>query len=179
MQQEQRAMANTRPRQTKEVTQEVLRHWFAYDPETGAFTRARNSFGNKCKAGDLAGNIAGEGYWAVTFYDRRYLVHRLIWMFVHGAWPDGMIDHINGVRSDNRLCNLRVVKSASENGQNMRKARSDNRSGYLGVKQRNNRFTALIKTNGKRINLGSFDTPQEAHAAYVAAKRRLHEGCTL
>ncbi len=88
------------------------------------------------------------------------------------------IDHINGDKVDNRLENLRLV-SHGENLQNIRKPMRNNTSGFLGVCRSGGKFMATISVNGKSLNLGSFDKPEAAHAAYVAAKRRLHACCTI
>lgn len=108
------------------------------------------------------------------------LIHRYIWLYVHGKWPDGVIDHIDGNAMNNRLDNLRDV-SQHVNTQNNRKARSNNRSGFLGVHFDKNRnlYKAEITMAGKNRHLGRFNTPEEAHEAYLKAKRELHEGCTI
>jgi hypothetical protein len=85
-----------------------------------------------------------------------------------------MIDHINGVSSDNRICNLREA-TISENGQN-RKRGKNNTSGFTGVSwhKSKNKWCSQIRVNGDLIALGSFDTPQEANDAYLLAKSKLH-----
>lgn len=95
-----------------------------------------------------------------------------------GHWPTYQIDHINGDRSDNRLANLRDV-SATVNAQNQRKAYANNRAGLLGAHRAGKRYVARIRMPQARIFLGGFASAEEAHAAYVAAKRLLHEGNTL
>lgn len=95
-----------------------------------------------------------------------------------GEWPIGDIDHINGIRHDNRWSNLRVV-SAQVNQQNRRRANANGRAGLLGVNPYKNKFRAYIKIDGRTKYLGSYETADRAHAEYVAAKRQFHEGCTL
>ena len=109
-----------------------------------------------------------------------YLGYRLAWLYVHGKLPDGDIDHINGKPSDDRIKNLRDV-SRSVNLQNQRAARSNNSSGLLGVffQKTMNKWTSKIQLDWKTKSLGYFDTAEEAHAAYLKAKRELHEGCTI
>jgi hypothetical protein len=109
---------------------------------------------------------------------RVYHAHRLAWLYVHGVWPAGDIDHINGDPLDNRLCNLRLV-DRSVNMQNQRRARADSHLGVLGVSARGGRFRASIAVRGERFSLGTFDDVHAAQDAYVTAKRRLHEGCTI
>lgn len=102
-------------------------------------------------------------------------------MIVHGAIPDGLeIDHINGDESDNRICNLRLA-TKSENQQNKRRPRKDNKAGLLGVCwfERAKKWRAQITVNGECKYLGLYVTPEEAHAAYLTAKRELHQGCTI
>lgn len=89
-----------------------------------------------------------------------------------------MIDHINGDPSDNRVENLRLADKRL-NAENQRRARADNAIGVLGVMAHGNKFRAQIRTGGRTIYLGLFLTSDEAYAAYVEAKRRLHEGCSL
>lgn len=95
-----------------------------------------------------------------------------------GGWPTNEIDHKNGVKDDNRFGNLRQATHLL-NQQNQRKAQRKNKAGLLGVCAKRNGFMASIKVNGKNKWLGSFSTPELAHAAYVAAKRKFHEGCTI
>ena len=111
--------------------------------------------------------------------EREYSAHRLAWLYVHGAWPTGQIDHINGDRGDNRISNLRDVTPALNTQNQRRAARSNKSSGLLGVTANRGRWLAQISIGGKSRNLGRYATPEEAHAVYVAAKRVLHAGCTL
>jgi len=94
------------------------------------------------------------------------------------VFPEGQIDHINGVRDDNRLSNLRAV-SKTENMWNQRKAHPANKLGVMGVRREYNMFQARISINGKTIWLGSFNTAELAHEAYLKAKRELHTTCTI
>lgn len=99
---------------------------------------------------------------------------------MHGEWPNGEVDHINGHRDDNRISNLRVL-SSMQNKQNQRNPRSDNTTGYLGVTwlKREQRYRAGIQHQGRFIHVGTFKTAEEAHAAYVERKRLIHEACTI
>lgn len=119
-----------------------------------------------------------KGYHRADIDHKTYSIPRIIWLYVHGRWPDGDIDHINCVRGDNRLANLREVPSLW-NQQNKRRARSDSKTGLLGVQRVGRKFRANIQSNRKTVNLGYFATKEEAHQAYVVAKRQMHEGCTL
>ena len=101
-------------------------------------------------------------------------------LWITGAWPEHDVDHINGVRNDNRWSNLREV-TRTVNIQNQRIAQTRNVAGLLGVsfEKARNKYKAGIVAGGKYHNLGRFNTAEEAHAAYLKAKRELHEGCTI
>lgn len=154
------------------VGPDLVRRAFVYDPATGHFTRVEGR-----KLG-LAGAINNLGYRLIGIVGKKYRAHRLAWLYVHGAWPTGEIDHINGIRDDNRIENLRDV-SNRVNQQNRRKALKSGSTGLLGVSPTKRGFKAAISLNKASRYLGRFDTAEEAHAAYVDAKRELHEGCTL
>jgi hypothetical protein len=157
------------------LTAALLRELLHYDPETGIFTRKVITT-NRVKVGDVAGSPNQKGYINIMVCGRLHPAHRLAWFYVHGVWPKGQIDHINGIRDDNRIANLREATN-SQNKQNMRTARADNESGLLGVRwhKRDRRWHARIMVDGAPKHIGSFGTSEEAQAAYMAAKRRLHE----
>lgn len=160
---------------------DVLRALFLYDPATGVITR-RIKRGLCFEPGQVAGHIHSiTKYRLIKIDGLHYCAHRLAWALHHGQEPRHLIDHINGDRSDNRISNLRDVPK-STNAENQRKAAAHNIStGLLGasVDRRTGRVVANIRVNRKLIRIGSFATAQEAHAAYLAAKRQLHEGCTI
>lgn len=154
-----------------------IRARLSYDPATGVFTRLKGG-GRGAKAGDRAGSAMVTGYVSLSVCDRAFLAHRVAWFLATGAWPAGQIDHINGDRMDNRLCNLREVTNR-QNTQNVRRARSSNRStGVLGVylDRRRGKLFASIMDRGCTRLLGYHATPEAAHEAYIAAKSALHEG---
>lgn len=156
------------------ITQELLKELFDYDPETGIL-RWKKSTSTKVKPGDVAGSLTDRGYLRVWVLGKSYRVHRLVWMWTYGRWPAEQIDHINGVRHDNRLKNLRECTNA-ENHQNLR-VYCNNTSGTPGVHRHKptRKFQAYIRSCGRKKHLGYFDTPEEAHAAYLKAKAELHE----
>lgn len=160
-----------------ELTLARLRELLHYEPETGVFTwRVDRTAG--VKAGDVAGrgNVNSSGYQRIRVQKRLYPAHRLAWFYMTGSWPEHEIDHRNGKRADNRWGNLRDVDDAT-NCQNTHGVRRDNQVGLSGVgKKANGRFYARIRTNGRLQHLGRFDTAQEAHDAYLAAKRQQHAG---
>ena len=122
----------------------------------------------------------GSGYIGCMLDGKHYLVHRLIYLYINGYMPKNDIDHINGNKSDNRIENLRVV-TKKDNQQNMRKAYSTSKSGLLGsfYSKKHNNWFSRICVNGQRKWLGCFKTPDEAHQAYLKAKRNLHSTCTI
>jgi hypothetical protein len=136
-----------------------------YDPVTGFFHWSISR--HKCRYGARAGSLMRSGYWEIEIHSRRYLAHRLAWFFEYGEMPSAEIDHINGDRSDNRLCNLRLA-TRKQNAANVRR-HIDTSSGLKGAyydKRRNRWFSSIA---GKF--LGSFQNAQDAHAAYCAAAR--------
>lgn len=160
----------------QELTAERLRQLFHYDQNTGVVTRLIHR-GNR-SAGSECGYKDSDGRLYVRIGAKLYLLHRVIWMHVFGAWPSGSIDHIDGDPSNNRLCNLRDVTN-SINSQNKRLPCQNNP--YLGVSlcATTGRWKARIKIDRREMWIGRFDTPEAAHAAYVAAKRVHHPGCTI
>lgn len=156
-------------------TAEYIRSILSYDPETGVLRWRTYRSGGKTSL--LAGSSTSEGYMAVEINSKAYKNHRLAWLITHGYWPVE-IDHINGNRKDNRLCNLREC-SRSGNRQNLKSAHSNNASGLLGVSKRPYGYQARLTLNGKTLTLGCFKTADEAHTAYLDAKRGLHPGGTL
>ena len=155
------------------LTKDELQKVVTYDKETGAFTW--NTQAGCRNAGDKCGGVDPNGYSRFTINKKLYTAHRLAWLYVYGEMPSGDIDHINGIKSDNRIANLRVV-SKSGNAQN-RAARKDNVIGFAGVTFRKsyNKWVARIEAAGRRMQIGSFSTPEEAHSAYVKAKLSMHE----
>lgn len=166
---------------TRDLTAARLRELLHYEQSTGLFTW-RGVRGGRRQDTQVAGSLhKASGYIRICVDWEIHLAHRLAWLYVTGEHPSGLIDHINMTRSDNRWSNLRDA-TAEINQQNKRIARSGTRSGLLGVWRaggRSKKWTSSITSNGVRTYLGKFATPELAHEAYVAAKRRLHQGCTI
>ena len=152
--------------------EKVFTAFLLYDPHTGVFRWAVNRRG-KSLAGCIAGSLHSTGYVHISLCGRLYKAHRLAWLFVYGTWPTCHIDHINGDKQDNRIANLREA-TRSENRQNLRLPYKNNKSGLMGVSAEKSRWRAVIHKDGRQNRLGSFATPQEAHAAYLEAKSVLH-----
>lgn len=158
------------------LTVERLRGLLDYSQETGVFTW-RESRG-KAKAGAVAGCREHRGYIVISIDGVRYYAHRLAVLHMTGRWPAAFVDHRSGNKGDNRAAELRDVAHAV-NQQNQRTASANNKLGVLGVRKFGKRFRSAICVGGAAKHLGTFDTPELAYDAYIAAKRRLHEGCTI
>ena len=159
---------------TNIISQEELKSLLHYDPETGVFTWKVNRKGG-AREGKTTGYKSKIGYVQICVNAKLYYAHRLAWFYVYGIWPNNDIDHINGLKYDNRLCNLRRA-TRTENNQNTEKY-SNNVSGLRGVywHKAAQKWCAEIKVNGKKTYLGLFDTKELAHNAYLKAKAELHE----
>ena len=156
---------------------DYVRSVLNYDPATGLLTWTK-CVAKAVHVGDVAGSADDKGYILVGLRRRLYKAHRLIWLHMTGAWPEGMIDHLNGVKNDNRFANLRVVL-ADGNSQNVRRPNKRNKSGFIGVIAHQGRWRASITINSKTRRIGDYNTPEEAHEAYLAAKRAFHPACTI
>lgn len=156
-----------------ELTCDLLRSLFDYDCDTGLFKR--KACEDVSHIGDQPIATDENGYVRFRVSGKKYRAQRLVWMYVFGEWPIGQIDHINGIRADNRLGNLRDV-SKLWNRQNQRVAMKNSQTGVLGIMKRGRKFRAEIGVSGTRTYLGLFATPEEASEAYLEAKKRLHPG---
>lgn len=155
----------------KPLTAERLRELLNYNPDTGIFTYRIVRPGQP--AGLVAGSLNKFGYLRIRIDGRKYMAHRLAWLYVHGVWPPSELDHRNRVKRDNRIDNLRPT-TRSGNTQNQIRARADSHSGLKGARRDRSRWAARITVNGKEKTLGRFDTAEEAHACYMRAKKELH-----
>ncbi len=161
-----------------ELTAERARELLNYDHNTGSITWKVKK-GPKSK-GARAGCKNPNGYINISVDGKLYKAHRIAWLIITGSWPVAETDHINGVRDDNRIDNLREA-TKSLNQQNQRVPRRDNTSGYLGVSWHaaGKAFSAHIRIKGKKLYLGLFTDPAKAHQAYLDAKRQFHVGGTI
>lgn len=145
-----------------------VRELLHYDPLSGVFT-----WKVRCRPQTPVGTIAGrtdkDGYISVGINKKLYKAHRLAHLYMTGEWPAEQIDHINGVRSDNRWSNLREATN-QQNQMNTRK-QSNNTSGFKGASwsRTARKWQAMVGINGKQYSLGYFDTPEAASAMYEGA----------
>jgi len=152
---------------------EKVKELLDYDPETGVFVwRIARS---KKKAGMHAGAVNKEGYERIRIDRKYYLSHRLAWFYTNGLWPLSTIDHINTIRSDNRIANLRVATHA-QNLQNRSGPTSASSTKLLGVSwhKASKKWIAQICLDQKKIYLGTYETQKEASEAYWSAKSLMH-----
>lgn len=155
----------------------TLREVLHYDPITGLFTR-RKKTSNRVKIGERAGTLNRLGYRQIRACGALEYEHRLAWLYMTGSFPIGDVDHINGVRGDNRFSNLRDA-TRQTNLENQRRASKNSQVGLLGVTRYKEKFRATITANRRHIFLGTFRSAEEAHEAYLRAKRKIHAGSTL
>ena len=158
------------------ITQAELKKILHYDPDTGVFTWVVAA--GCVNAGDIAGGRKQNGYRYIKINGTLYLEHRLVWMFVYGYFPENDIDHINRVRDDNRISNLREV-SQQCNSRNTGNP-CDNTSGVKGVyfSKTRNKWQASIAVNQRRFFLGRYKNFDDAVLARFAAEVRLNwAGC--
>lgn len=159
------------------LTQARLKSLLNYCHETGDFTWAVDH-GKRIKAGQSAGCRTAEGRILIGIDGRLYRAHRLAFLWMTGHWPGPEVDHKDHDQTNNAWSNLRSGDRAF-NQQNMIRPQRNNKTGFLGVTHQAGRWFAKIYAGGKKVSLGGYADPESAHAAYVEAKRRLHQGGIL
>jgi len=153
----------------KKIAQEQVKSLFSYDAETGNFYR-------KSKPFKVAGSVNRRGYREISISGEKYQAHRLAWIYAHGDIGDFDIDHINGHKGDNRICNLRIATRA----QNLQNRGPKNTHGkysrYVGVSwnKKDRKWVSSIMVNGVSHRLGYFKDEQDAAIAYAEAKAKYH-----
>lgn len=146
----------------------LIREILSYCPETGLLTWSKRRCGTK--AGTEAGT-EHKGYKRVKVMGRLFLSHRLAWAIHYGEWPEEEIDHINRIRSDNRIENLR---KASRSGNMINRKYPTGESGTTGVSKHRCGWQATIRINKKSVHLGLFKTVEEAAIARTAAEKAIY-----
>lgn len=136
------------------ITQEIVKELLDYDSSTGHLIRKSD--------GKIADYDQHKGYYRIHILGKTLASHRVVWLWHNGTWPVFDIDHINRVRKDNRIENLRDVPHIL----NMLNMEKQNKTGFEGVKTSGNKFTSAIKVKGRKVYLGSFDTAEEAFEVY-------------
>lgn len=154
------------------MNQKLLKELVSYDPIDGLFRW--NKPRPKCTPGKTVGTITKrDGYVRVGLLRKIHLAHRLAFFYMTGKWPKEDIDHVNGIRHDNRWKNIREA-TRSQNNYNTG-LRSNNTSGCKGVFRRRNGWCARINVDGKAIHLGDYETFEEARDARLGAAS-IHHG---
>lgn len=156
------------------ITQEELKNFVNYDPDTGNFTRIVRLSQNM-RVGDIAGckhhkKHNGKTYIKFRIKSKLYSAHRLAFLYMNGAFPSDQVDHINGDSCDNRWINLREVKPL-ENQRNLKKPKH-NTSGTVGVQwhKKFNKWHARIQVMKKNMSLGLFENFEDAVTARKSAE---------
>ena len=151
-----------------QITLERLKEVVDYDPLTGIFTW-KIKLNNNLVVGSVAGALTSKGYIGLTIDRNYYQGHRLAWLYVYGEWPEGDVDHINNIRTDNRIQNLRIA-TKSQNSMNC-KVPKNSKSGVKGVcwDERLKRWRAYVTKEGKTTEK-RFKSFEEA-AEYVKELR--------
>lgn len=156
------------------LDQEFLKTLLRYEPDTGNFFWRIN------KGGILANSLAGCDalaqripYRVIKINGKLYYAHRLAWMYIYGRWPKELIDHIDGNGLNNKMSNLRELTNA-QNIQATLKLPKHNTSGFRGVIYHKGKWRAGISINNRRVEIGYFDSPEEAHLAYLNKKAEVH-----
>jgi hypothetical protein len=144
------------------LTQNKLKEYLHYEPGTGIFRWIKKPKCSRVILGGVAGTVQTKGYRNINLLTYANKAHRLAWLYVYGEWPILQLDHINGVKDDNRICNLREAN----NGQNQmnKKTQRNNTSGHRNVYWRNsrNRWVVSISVEGKNYIKGSFKKLEDA-----------------
>lgn len=153
------------------MNQSDIKDVLSYDEATGVFVWKKWKHGRQKSL--IAGTTNAEGYRIICVNRHVYKAHRLAWLYMTGEWPKYEIDHINGIKNDNRFINLRDV-SRTANIRNQHKPHTGSKIGVLGVTSGRNKFRASITVKGKTIFLGNYDSVVEAKNAYENGKKIHH-----
>jgi len=142
------------------LTQSRLKSLLHYCPDTGDLTWTKSRHG--VKVGSIAGYTHHTGYIMLSIDSKRYLAHRLAFLYMTGEFPENHTDHINHVRSDNRWLNLR--KATRQENQKNRSIFKNNTSGHVGVSwcNRSKKWLVQININNKNTFIGHFTDIKEA-----------------
>lgn len=165
------------------ISPEEIKRLISYDPKSGLLRwrpRQQSDFASMSSfkawntqfAGREAGSISKTGYVVVSLSGQKMLGHRIAWVIHHGRWPDALMDHVNGLRADNRINNLREATPA-QNAQNQRRHKS-NKSGVCGVTwhKKTKRWQVRIGSANKSLHVGYFSDLQSAKDARKFAEKQ-------
>lgn len=153
------------------ISHDRLLELLYYDPLSGVFSwRVQQG---RSKIGNATGSLNSNGYLRIRVDGKRYLSHRLAWFYVNGVWPNGELDHKDRIKTNNAYSNLRKA-TRSQNMANIDTS-AMNKSGHKGAlfHKKSRKWIAQISNKGKSVHLGTFNSPELAHAAYVGAAKIL------
>lgn len=151
------------------ITRDRLALALRYEAESGRFTWVNPPQNHAGLAGKEAGTVDNNGYLMIRIDGLKHKAHRLAWLYVYGEHPAGEIDHINGEKSDNRICNLRLASNPQNQANRRRNAGKPTPKGVRVLPSGN--FNARIRVRGGLINLGVYKAADEASNAYLAAAK--------
>jgi hypothetical protein len=151
-----------------DITIDYLKKVLHYAPDTGVFTWVARSTRTDL-IGKEAGSQHSSGYLSISIHNKKRLAHRLAWLYMTGFWPVNHIDHIDGNKTNNSFNNLRDV-TRSENLHNVHTAKKNNKVNLLGVSAHQGKWRMQIMINGVRTRVSGFDTPEQAHKAFMQYK---------
>lgn len=148
-----------------------IRDLVDYNPETGVLTAKANFSGRQ--AGSVIGSQTWQGYYAFSLFGKKCFAHRLAWLLHYGEWPSQPIDHINGIKTDNSIRNLRLC-SLSQNQFN-KPTQKNNTTGVKGVywNKRDKRYVASVQFNGKKYSAGHHKDIENAKEAVMKLREKL------
>jgi HNH endonuclease len=170
-------LAGKRSKTKCDFSLDQLKEKLLYIPETGLFYYSGKPR-PKIKIGAICGTLRKDGYLSTTLNNKEYLLHRLAYLWCFGYLPSDEVDHIDGNKVNNKIDNLRIV-TRTQNNQNRIRAGTNSSTGVLGVRTHKDKFIASLRHNKQSVYLGIFETAEIAYNAYVEAKRKLHEACTI
>jgi hypothetical protein len=155
---------------TERITAKRLRELLNYDPKTGIFVWRVRRHG--ITIGAIAGSIDRDSYRRIKIDYKQYNASHLACLWMTGMLPPAEMDHINGIPADDRWCNLRPASHIQNLTNRRRMGNSTNP--FKGIKWDSSRskWQARITIEGRVVALGRFNTPKEAHAAYVEAAKK-------
>lgn len=148
-----------------------IRDLIDYNAETGVLTAKVNFSGRQ--AGSVIGSQTWQGYYAFSLFGKKCFAHRLAWLLHYGEWPSQPIDHINGIKTDNSIRNLRLC-SLSQNQFN-KPTQKNNTTGVKGVywNKRDKRYVASVQFNGKKYSAGHHKDIESAKEEVMKLREKL------
>jgi hypothetical protein len=171
----------------EELTHEMLKTLLSYDTDTGIFVwkerplimyksqRECTRFNNQY-AGKVATTLSKRGFYQIHIFMKSYKAITLAWFYAHGKWPKSCLDNIDSDKLNLKIKNIREA-TKTDIQQSRYKPDAKNKTGLIGVVPvkylGETRYKARININRKTFYLGMYKTPEEAHEAYVNAKRQI------